>query len=181
MQGTIGSGKTTWARNMKRVVEADGGRCESFGTDPYARNGMTMHRAIYNVANDIRGFLIKNKDFTGTQMVIIDTCGEHVMDHECPFGQEFTGWSRRIVRPNFLKDDLPGYLAWSLRNVLARTGPDESYWVYPGSVGTSTCIEIHGRKAKMLGWRWNLQWATLETLRAPAEAYAKRLDPITST
>ena len=52
-------------------------------------------------------------------VVIIDACNENFNVNNV-FGMNFSKWKIIKVYPNYNKDDLKGYLAWTLNNVLLR-------------------------------------------------------------
>jgi len=182
MMGVVGAGKTTWAEECKRRVEARGGVCLVEGTDKYCKHGLMIGPAIDQVMRSLRSVSeIKNDDV----VVIIDTCGERNRNKEVKaFDIQFNG-RRFDVWPNYDKKNIRGYLAWSLRNVLRRgpSTPDSNYWLCPAGTSDRVCIDVHQKKAKALlnsndyKNHWQFAGATADNLSGLADDYAKSLKP----
>lgn len=145
--GTVGAGKSTWALEIENAVRAAGGECFNEGTDKYNKRGGRVNaknmvrdklRTIDRVQNDLL-------------VVIIDTCGEN-HNGNIMFGYNFTGWTTIDIHPNYNPDNLVGYLAWSLHNVLSRPHhtADTLYWLNPVSTDLTVCTNVHRQKASKL-------------------------------
>lgn len=149
MKGTVGSGKSTYARKIKERVEAAGGQCLVVGTDKYCKNGMHILQAIDRVKEDIAkiNYLDKSKQI----VLIVDTCGEKctkkmVFEYNIAKTNAINFW------PNSNMKNLDGYAAWTLRNVLSRTRPSDQdrYNLNPETAGTDMCIRVHQTKTSKL-------------------------------
>lgn len=178
MKGVVGSGKSTWAQEIKTIVEARGGVCLIAGTDKYCKNGMSVPEAIEQIKKDLESVREMTNDDI---VVIIDTCGDRQGPKCMQFNVDFTGWKTENLWPNCDRSNLRGYFAWSLRNVLMRTAPDEksNYWLSGATVPHEKCISIHYGKARgLFTKRYELNecsfiGATIDSLRELAEAYEK--------
>ena len=146
LKGTVGSGKTTISKLIKKKVEELGGACIVEGTDNYCKNGTLMKDAISMVSNNLKQFDYVNNP---RKVVVIDTCGENC-NKSCVFGQNYSSCKIIYCEPNFNSSKIDGYMAWTLRNVLNRSasGLDTDYWLNPSGAGLSTCINVHNKKAK---------------------------------
>lgn len=117
--------------------------CECFieGTDKYCKTGMAKKNAIKKIMTQLN----KAKKSTKNTCVIIDTCGDgdHGNTNNVFFNVDFDGWTRIDIFPNFLKDDLEGYLCWSLRNVLKRGAPSKQSNFYLTPATASVKVRFH--------------------------------------
>ena len=99
LKGVVGSGKTTVAEQIKKQVEARGGRCWIEGTDKYCSKGDDPKTAVGHAGEHLREALASDaKD----KVVVIDTCGEHnngkkQMNY---FGVVFKGWEKIDLAPH---------------------------------------------------------------------------------
>lgn len=184
MNGTVGSGKSRYTELIKAVVETADGMCITAGTDKYCSRGTPIRDAIQRVEADLRQ--LDTLDMAGKRgplVVIIDTCGEKNKGSTI-FGYDFTGWRRLDVWPNLIRADMPGYMAWTLRNVLLRPLPaaGDNFWLNPAGAGVATCVKVHRDKATAL--KLNAGKATtltnkdqiLDSIRDLADGYQRRLD-----
>jgi len=149
MHGTVGAGKSTFSLKLQKMIEKIGGNCINEGTDKYCKNGTNGKAAANIVTNELKkAFNVKNE----INVVIVDTCGEKGVKNNTVFNVNFTGWKVISVYPNYNKNKLKEYLAWSLRNVLNRAPTDatSNYWLNPTGAGVKTCIDVHYNKAKAL-------------------------------
>jgi hypothetical protein len=151
LKGTVGAGKSTYAGELQRQIEAKGWTCLSEGTDKYSRIGSTNKQA----SDKVHQALSQSKKITNNLVIIIDTCGERT-NSSTIFGYCFTGWETHTLWPNYRCDfdeqmQLK-YLKWSLSNVLNRPSysPSSNYYLNPESVSLSLCIKIHRDKFKRL-------------------------------
>ena len=152
MKGTVGAGKTTYATYIQQSIEKRGGVCVVVGTDKYCVKGMRVPDAIQKINKELNDIsLISNDDI----VVVVDTCGERTNKNNINdvFGVNFTRWKLINVWPNLDRKDIPGYLCWTLNNVLARgrTTVDSAFWLNPAEAGISVCHDVHKKKAKLLG------------------------------
>lgn len=148
MAGTVGSGKSTYAKLIQDKIEQSGGFCLNVGTDKYCKEGMSVKDAI----KKIQGEFQKLKSVSNDKIVvIIDTCGEQESNNKY-FGTDFTKWKKINVMPNYDCTQLQNYLAWSLRNLLLRSEPNTNcnYWLNPRTASVSTCVDVHNRKSSAL-------------------------------
>lgn len=147
-KGVVGSGKSTYSRKIKKKIEEIGGYCIVEGTDKYCKDGMSIPDAIKKVNEEL---LKATKMDNELIVIIIDTCGERT-DGNNIFGVDFSNWRRVNLWPNLDRNNMKGYLSWSMRNVLRRkkrTGFDD-YYLNPEDAGVSTCISVHKKKTTAL-------------------------------
>ncbi len=181
MKGTVGSGKSSAAAAIKAAVEARGGVCIVEGTDKYCKDGMHVRDAVVRVQQALAAVSeVKNDDV----VVVIDTCGERTNRGSLNniFNTDFTGWTYIEVFPNLDRTNMPGYFAWSLRNVLMRGAPKKelSHNLNPVTATVAICIDVHKNKSKALFNQqqfraWQFAGATVANLAALADAYALSL------
>ena len=148
MKGTVGAGKSTYATALQKEVEKLGGYCISEGTDKYNVMGVTGKAASQRVRQQLtRALQVTNP----LKVVIIDTCGERPYDGR-PFEVDFRGWKSLTVCPNYDAQKQPGYVAWSLRNVLLRqkTTQQSTYYLNPYGAGLKVCLDVHRKKCQTL-------------------------------
>lgn len=163
LQGTVGSGKTTFSQSLQIEVEKIGGVCINEGTDKYCVNGMSIKNAVKRVTNVLKGI---NSIHNNLIVVIIDTCGER-NNGNVIFNYDFIGWTiHRIIpnfdesiirpnfnesriRPNFDKLRIRQYLCWSLHNVLTRPRHinNGNFFLNPASASVTICKKVHTNKA----------------------------------
>lgn len=178
LEGTVGAGKSTWARKACEAYGKRGYWSKVFGTDEFCNKGIPVKQAVQRVSQQLSNFIKKNK---GKKVVIIDTCGERSSDKI--FGQKFNPqeWRYIRVRPNWKgTEHEEGYLKWSLYNVLSRGIPkeDDHFWLNPTGAGIQTCIDVHKRKAEAFNMKWSfygLENSTLDSLRESALLYSENL------
>lgn len=148
MRGTVGAGKTTLSDFIQKKYTELGYKVFNVGTDKYCAKGMQMKSAIGSVKNELRRAL----GVPGKCIVIIDTCGE--FKSKTPFDVDFSSWRSVEVYPNLDRNNLMGYLAWSLTNVLNRGASGNFYLCpssKPGQEGINLCKDVHRKKATSLG------------------------------
>lgn len=182
MKGVVGSGKSHASAIIKATVEARGGTCFVEGTDQYCKTGMNSQNAIVQVN---RQLLKVQEEKNDDLVVIIDTCGERGnRGNPVVFDVDFTGWKYVEVFPNLDRNNMSGYFAWSLRNVLRRgaVNADTDYYLSPTGAGVAVCIDVHKKKAKALFNQrefqaWQFAGASLANLDGLANAYAAGLKP----
>lgn len=151
LQGTVGSGKTTFADAARVNLESKGYKVFVEGVDKYCKSGMQIKDAVKCVTKTFRTLPRENV------VVIIDTCGDRDgegADKMTYFQYSFSGFTSYKIQPNFDQNQIEEYLSWSLYNVLHRkkSNQNTNYWLNPDSVGAEKCKEIHTNKAKsMLG------------------------------
>lgn len=163
LQGTVGSGKTTFSQSLQIEVEKIGGVCINEGTDKYCVNGMSINNAVKRVTTVLKGI---NRIHNNLIVVIIDTCGER-NNGNVIFNYDFIGWKiHRIIpnfdesiirpnfdesriRPNFDELRIRQYLCWSLRNVLTRPlhTKNGNFFLNPTSASVTICKKVHTNKA----------------------------------
>jgi hypothetical protein len=88
------------------------------------------------------------------------------------------------VFPNLDRNNLAGYFAWSLRNVLRRGAANAGtdYYLSPVGAGVVVCIDVHKKKAKSLFNQrefqaWQFAGASLANLDGLSNAYEAGLKP----
>jgi energy-coupling factor transporter ATP-binding protein EcfA2 len=182
LKGTVGCGKSTYSANGKRLVEERGGKCLVVNTDIYARNRMDFTKEIIPLIRD-QLVAFKANDHKD-KVVIVDTCGERDYGKTL-FTVDFSSWKFITVYVNLDRSDVPGYLAWSLRNVLLRGefGPNDSFWLTPenfGQSGVYRCKKIHRQKSAALGLEryWKFDHVDINGLSVAASAYAAKVRPV---
>jgi len=148
LEGTVGSGKTTFSQSLEKEVEKIGGVCINEGTDKYCVNGMPIKDAVKKVTKVLKGI---NRIHNNLIVVIIDTCGEKNTGNVI-FNYDFDGWEIHRIRPNFDESRIRQYLCWSLRNVLTRPRHTNNgnFFLNPVSAGVAICKKVHTNKAKDL-------------------------------
>jgi hypothetical protein len=142
LQGVVGSGKTTYAKDVERQATAKGHSCIVEGVDKYVFQGMSFPEAIGRVT---RALIEAQQSTEANKIVIIDTCGEN-FNVKKVFDVDFSNWNVVKVWVNLDRKRLRQYLAWSLRNVVRR-GTDDAV-LTPGRASLGKCIDVHLRKAK---------------------------------
>lgn len=145
MKGTVGAGKSTMSELIKTKVEAMGGHCLVVGTDKYMQQGFTTAQAINKIKEDMTALNDIDSDLI---VLVVDTCGERAGGNV--FDIRLQNWKTLNVFPNYDKNDMKGYMAWSLRNVLNRTNVTPNCYLKPGTSSVDTCIMVHTKKAKAL-------------------------------
>lgn len=146
MVGTVGSGKTTLAKALKKAITEIGGHCIIVGVDKYLKKGMDFGSALAACRAALLNLANQSNPLT---VAIIDTCGETKFNlKDSVFEIQLKGWKKLRAEPNYNgRSNLNGYLHWSLRNVLSRTR-DSGCYLNPDVVGIGKCIDIHLTKAK---------------------------------
>lgn len=145
LEGTVGSGKTTFSQSLQIKVEEIGGVCINEGTDKYCVNGMPIKDAVKKVTKVLKGI---NRIHNDLIVVIIDTCGER-NNGNVIFNYDFNGWEIHRIRPNFDESRIRQYLCWSLRNVLTRPlhTNNGNFFLNPASASVAICKKVHTNKA----------------------------------
>jgi hypothetical protein len=160
--GTVGSGKSKVAKLMSDHFLRLGVRCLVAGTDHHCvellaageKKKHVTKKAIDLVKEEVLVFLQSSEP----GVIVVDTCGD-VYSEGYVFGVQCPGFACCRFYPNLYDQEKmtavewDNYLAWSLMNVLARSGNPQSsdgYWLNPHTAGHSTCIDVHARKAKSL-------------------------------
>lgn len=176
MHGVVGAGKSTASAAISRVVTERGGSCLIVGTDKHCKNGVKPGRAIQLVSDELNGIRNIRRDDV---VVVIDTCGDRQGPNvNSAFDVNFTGWARFDIWPNLNRNDLRGYFAWSLYNVLSRPAcsRNSTFYLNPVGAGVAKCIEVHQAKARSLFTaaemaQWNFNGSTRDSLAQAARAY----------
>ncbi len=157
LEGTVGSGKTTWSIECETQLKKNNYTVINESTDNYCKQGIDMKKAVYSITQSIISKHRPNKC-----VVIIDTCGitdswkqvsGATITGNKIFNCMFENYKIHLVRPNFTSD-VKGYLSWSLNNILSRSlhNKDTLYWLNPVSLNINLCKKIHKDKArKVLG------------------------------
>lgn len=176
MKGVVGSGKSTLSQRINQQVTSRGGMCIVTGTDKYCLQGMNIRDAVFAVNRELENIRYINND---DLVVVIDTCGERYKNERSyVFNINFNGWTHYVLWPNLDRTDLQGYFAWSLRNVLSRTRPNQSdnYYLWPFDV--EKCKKIHKVKCGSLFSRnvrlWNFY--DTHTMNVAANRYSLKLN-----
>jgi hypothetical protein len=152
LRGTVGSGKSTMSEFIRLKYTNLGYKVYVEGTDKYCKSGIAADKAVKYVQRELNT-AVRNKNKT---IIIIDTCGES--RSPTPFNVSFNGWKTINLTPNLSHDNILGYLAWSLTNVLSRGRSDTttSFHLSPYSKpsmeeGIQLCKDVHKKKAVALG------------------------------
>ena len=179
LKGTVGCGKSMYADNAKRAIEARNGKCYIANTDIYARKNMDFVTEIVPHIN--RELTLFQRDECKDKVVIVDTCGDRDYGKSV-FNVNFANWKFVTVYVNLDRGDPTGYLAWSLRNVLLRGNftDRDTYWLTPATSNVSKCKEIHRKKANSLGlgkyWKFTNVYQASD-LNQLADGYVRHLKP----
>lgn len=179
LSGTVGAGKSHFARLLCDYIHQHDGVAIIEGTDKYCKSGIQTRDAIGMVADNLRGF--KSRVTDKHKYIIIDTCGESNAGTRF-FNVDFSNWKIQKYSPNLIREQMDGYLHWSLRNVLRRGVPDASstHYLNPVSAPLKVCVQVHTKKAKALFGQqtntpvhWNLSTVddTISKLNEKADAY----------
>ncbi len=178
MKGVVGCGKSTLAEQIKQQVEARGGTCFIEGVDKYCNTGLAINAAIPKIEQALRAALTSN---AADKVVVIDTCGEHNngQNQTKYFGVNFQGWQKIDLMPNFDPNNVPGYLAWSLWNVLLRSRPtmNSTFHLNPETATVLTCVNVHQKKARLLGWEKHWKFTNVTDAK-DVEPLARQFKPI---
>jgi hypothetical protein len=145
MVGTVGSGKTTLSKALKKAIREIGGHCIIVGVDKYLKKDMNFATALDACRAALLNLANQSNPLT---VAIIDTCGENKFNlKDTVFEIQLKGWKKIRAEPNYNKSNLNGYLHWSLRNVLSRTA-DSGCNLNPDTAGIGRCIDVHLAKSK---------------------------------
>jgi hypothetical protein len=176
MRGVVGAGKTTLSDFIQNKYSKLGFKVYNLGTDKFCQKGMHMRAAIEAVRRELKNAVnVREKC-----IVIIDTCGENKTN--TPFEVDFSNWTSVEVFPNLNRNNLMGYLAWSLTNVLSR-GSNGNFYLCPsakpGQEGINLCKDVHRKKAQALNL-YDRNFATFNDSDrlALAAQYARGLSPV---
>jgi len=179
LKGVVGAGKSTMAEELQKEFEKAGFYCISEGIDKYCRAGKPKQQAVKMVTGRLNQIL-KHKSIK--KVAIIDTCGERDTDTtNVHFGVNFGGWTKIVIWPNLIRNDLTGYFTWSLRNVLKRTKPTSTsnFNLNPIDAGVSKCVEVHKIKATALfGNAADAMLPILASTTAPIATIIQSLDEV---
>lgn len=144
LEGTVGSGKTTFANKLYDYFKNSSYSVLIEGTDKYMVTGLTIQAAIHIIRKNLKN-AIKNNS-----IIIIDTCGgnQNVKDI---FGVDLSSFILHKIRPNFIETHIPSYLKWSLQNVLNRQmyTSTSDYYLCHQTLGIEKCRQIHRKKAQI--------------------------------
>lgn len=178
-KGTVGSGKTSSRNEFVSQLQEKypSVYVEVFCPDDISKTG--ARNGVQIIQAKLQEFIQR----PGMKIGIIDTCGEQFNERDpnklC-FNISLSDFDIKIFRPNLNEDDLEGYLAFSLYNVLTRTIHSEStdFYLNHHSAGVNTCIKVHANKAHSLfGKRHSFfvnQYAKLEDILRQIEPDAQR-------
>ncbi len=154
MHGVVGSGKTTYSNTLRDLAEPQYNVLVQ-GMDMYTVQGLGPREGAAQVKEAVTKFCQKtSKDQGKPRMLIIDVCGENSKASDV-FGVNLSFCTKVFkVWPNLgPKGKLePGYLEWSLCNVLNRTSATSTslYNLNPDDAGVDTCVRVHRTKTKRL-------------------------------
>jgi len=160
LRGTVGSGKSTYAKKLAQYLRSNKIPVLIQGPDQYRKNGASAKGANNAIKQAISHFIgkctnmqknaqHKNIQHINHKTIIIDTCGEYV-DTSNIFGHNLSDWKIHTIYPNWNEADPEGYYMWSLRNILNRHAPgkNDNYWLNPTNIGANECRKIHKNKFK---------------------------------
>lgn len=174
MRGVVGAGKTTLSNYIQQKYDALGYKVFNEGTDKYCKSGVPMKSAIGRVKQQLQ----KAANTSGKCITIVDTCGEFKDPN--PFGVNFNGWKISEVYPNLDRNNLMGYLAWTLTNVLSRGPSDQNteFYLNP-TAGIQICRDVHRKKAIALGlYDRNFEKLSDSDRMTLASQYAQTIKPV---
>ena len=190
MIGNVGAGKSTMRLALLCLLQAMGFHVVVVNMDKLSKAGK-QKQATQIFQNDVeRGEKLaqsKNMPF----VVIFDLCNEKLKAPNWDsFGMKIRGkYKCTTFMPNFFPDDVIGYQAWTLSNVIGRPRPiteDDHWFLTTQEVGLETCIKVANNKlSAMLSTNGFPAVAPLnESMSEPslraflqphAERYAKRI------
>ena len=183
MEGDVGAGKTTTANAFEQTLNSLGLNITVFNvsTDMHCKKGVNPKGAVNNVKAQLKKLSSVTTEYV---VVIIDTCNDKGSG-KVVFDFDFSGWTIHTVRPNFDKDNIGGYLRWSLRNVLNRGMHNSTtlFYLNPVAASTEVCLKVHTEKGQNLFGR-NFEKVyyhvskdqILEEIQVGANAYQAYLD-----
>lgn len=144
--GITGSGKSTTANKMIKLIEEKGGSVLVISADKWSKQGYKGKDIQNKIYDEIMKFeSIVNK----LKVIIMDLCNENgVINYS--FGFNFHKYIDLTFYPNLDKNNFDEYEYWCLNNVLSRPlhNKNTNYWLNPISAGVETCIKVHNTKAK---------------------------------
>ncbi len=190
MIGSVGSGKSTMRVAFHRLLEAMGFIVVVVNMDKLSKAGK-QKQANQIFAQDVeRGErLAQSKNMP--YVVIFDLCNEKMRPPNFDsFGLKIRGkFKCSTFMPNFFPDDVIGYQAWTLFNVIGRARPiteDDHWYLTVQGASLETCIKVANSKlSAMLSTNGLPAVAALNesmnesslraTLQPHVERYAKRV------
>lgn len=191
MKGTVGAGKSTASAYFKEIIDQNGGICIVEGVDKYNKDGIPTFEAINIIKNNILRMIKDKNNDEKLKVVIIDTCNEKDSKNNMNvFDINFARWTKLNFWPNLDRNNLNGYLKWTLRNVLRRDVPNsnDNFWLNPRYAGLETCLDVHKKKSRSHFGKRIVKFlnsftpltvnVAIKELDLDADIYEKALQPI---
>ena len=160
LRGTVGPGKSTFAKYLAKMLEDQKRPRHIVSMDLFCAQGYSFSEASRRVEQELRNFIHRHSDPAMNPVIIMDLCNETLNKTNTFFKVDLRDWKQIDTYPNLFRlpgsdtkwDNLNGYLAWSLRNVLARKtpGPGDTHWLNPIDTSVAKCMEVHKKKASSL-------------------------------
>ena len=150
MIGSVGAGKSTMRLALLCLLQAMGFFVVVVNMDKLSKAGK-QKQANQIIQNDVeKGEKMaqsKNMPF----VVIFDLCNEKLKAPNFDsFGMKIRGkYKCSTFMPNFFPDDVIGYQAWTLFNVIGRARPiteDDHWYLTTQGAGLETCIKVANNK-----------------------------------
>ena len=190
MIGIVGSGKSTMRLELHRQLESMGFIVVVINMDKLSKkNQQSQANQIFkqDVERGEKMAQSQNKPL----VVIFDLCNEKMRppNFDC-FGLKIRGkFKCTTCMPNFFEDDIDGYQAWTLWQVIERARPiteNDHWYLTTHGAGLATCIKVANTKlSAMLSTNGlpaiapineSMSESSLRAfLRPHAERYAKRV------
>jgi len=151
--GITGSGKTTCAEKITKIIENMKGKVLIVSADKWSKQNYKGKDLQLKILNEITQFDIKSNKL---KVIIMDLCNENGID-KYSFGFNFNNYIDINYYPNLNSKKFDEYECWCLNNVLSRpqSNLQTNYWLNPVGAGVETCIKVHNAKAsgvaKLLG------------------------------
>lgn len=153
--GITGSGKTTTAEKIKKIIENKGGEVLIVSADKWSKQNFKGDNLKNKIFTEIKQFDMINSNF---KVIIMDLCNENgIMKNN--FGYDFDNYTDLIFYPNLISNKFDEYECWCLENVLSRPVHtlQSNYWLNPIGTGVQTCIKVHNIKATAISKLLNIK------------------------
>lgn len=153
--GITGSGKTTTAEKIQKIIEDKGGKVLIVSADKWSKQNFKGSNLQNQIFNEIKQFDIKPCEL---KVIIMDLCNENGISKNS-FGFNFNAYTDINFYPNLIIEKFNEYECWCLKNVLSRPkhSTNSNYWLNPISAGVETCIKVHNLKANGISQLLNVK------------------------
>ena len=145
LQGLIGSGKTTFRKNLEQYLLKQGYKVLVISPDDMQKS----KRDPRDINPMITKFL---QDFNKQKHALIfDMCNDQGYRLQSMFGRDFSTYTHFEITPNFYPDssNFVDYLYWSLNNLMKRPAftPDTDFYLNTIDTNPRICLEVFNKKA----------------------------------